>query len=49
MIAGNHESNSLANMPPELMGKTLRELKAMGAKELATIDIRKSVKWHGMQ
>lgn len=35
-------------MPPELIGKTLKELKAMGAKELGNVDFRSSKKWSGM-
>ena len=35
-------------MPPELVGKTLNELKAMGAIELGNVDFRSSKKWSGM-
>jgi len=38
-------------MPQELLGKTIAELKAMGAEEIATVDTRSglsSTKWSGM-
>jgi hypothetical protein len=35
-------------MPPELIGKTLAELKSMGATQIATIDTRSDVKFSGM-
>lgn len=35
-------------MPPELVGKTISQLKEMGAIEIATIDTRRDVKFSGM-
>lgn len=46
--ASNLQFEPHPEMPPEIMGKTVAQLKAMGATELAHIDTRSDVKYHGM-